>query len=38
MDIFLNKLIQFYVNNEINLRQLSQCIISYYTHKMVIVS
>ena len=31
------KLIQFYLNNTINLRHLTQCIISCYTHKMAIV-
>ena len=38
MDIFLNKLVQFYLNNTINLRRLSQRIISCCTHKMAIVS
>ena len=38
MDIFLNRLIQFYLNNTINLRRLTQHIISCYTHKMAIVS
>jgi len=38
MDIFLNWLIRFYSNNTINLRLLSQRIISCYSHKMAIVS
>jgi len=40
MDIFLNKLIQFYLNNMLNLRHLlvTQRIVSRYTHKMTIVS
>jgi len=32
------KLIQFYLSNTLNLRQLTQRIISFYTHKMAIVS
>ena len=32
------KLIQFYLNNTINLRHLAQSIMSCYTHKMAIVS
>jgi len=36
--IFLNYLIQFYLNDTINLRLLSQRIMSRYTHKMAIVS
>ena len=38
MDIFLNQLIQFYLNNTMNLRHLTQRIISCYTHKMALVS
>jgi len=38
VDIFLNYLIQFYLNNTRNIRLLSQRIISCYTHKMAIVS
>ena len=38
MDIFLNKLIQLYLNNTINLRHLTQRIVSCYIHKMAIVS
>ena len=30
MDIFLNKVIQFYLNNTINLRHFSQRIISFF--------
>jgi len=37
-DIFLSYLIQFYLNNTIDLRHLTQRIISCYTDKMVIVS
>ena len=35
MDIFLNQLIQFYLNNTTYLRHLTQRIILCYTHKMV---
>jgi len=38
MDISLNQLIQFYLNNTLNLRSLTTQIISSYTHKMAIVS
>jgi len=38
VDIFLNKLIQFRLNNTINVRHLTQRITSCYTHKMTIVS
>jgi len=38
INIFLNWLIHFYLNNTINLRHLTQRIISCYTHKMAIVS
>ena len=38
MDIFLSRLIKFYLNNTISLRILTQRIISCYTHKMAIVS
>ena len=38
MDIFLNELIHFYLNNTINLRHLTPPIISCYTHKTAIVS
>jgi len=38
MDIFLNKVVQFYLNNMINLRHLTQRIKRCYTHKMAIVS
>ena len=38
MDIFLNKLIQFYFNNTTNLRHLTQRIMSGFTDKMAIVS
>jgi len=38
VDIFLNYLIQFYLNNTRNIRLLSQRIISCYTQKMAIVS
>ena len=38
MDIFLNERIQFYLNNTINLRILTQRIMSCYTQKMAIVS
>jgi len=38
MDILLNELIQFYLNDTINLRRLIQRITSCYTHKMAIVS
>jgi len=34
MDIFLNQLIQFYLNNALNLRPLIPHIIPCYTHKM----
>jgi len=34
MGIFLNKLIQFYLHNTINLRYSTQRIKSCYTHKM----
>jgi len=37
MDIFLNQLIQFYLNDTLNLRPLTSHIIPCYTHKMVIV-
>ena len=37
MDIFVNKLIQFYVNNSVNLRLLTQHTVASYTHKMAIV-
>ena len=37
MDIFLNELIQFYLNKMINIRRLTQRIMSCYTHKMAIV-
>jgi len=37
MDIFLNQLILFYLNNTQNLRPLRPHIIPCYTHKMVIV-
>jgi len=37
IDIFLNKVIQFYLNNTINLRHLYQRIKSCYTHKTTIV-
>jgi len=37
MDIFLNQLIQFYLNNTTYLRHLTQRIILCYTHKMAIV-
>jgi len=37
-DIFLNKPIQFYLNDTANLRHLSQRIIWCYTHKMAILS
>ena len=37
MDILLNWLIQFCTNNTINLRHLSQRIVSCHTHKMAIV-
>ena len=36
-DIVLDHLIQFYLNNAINIRPLTPHIISYYTHKMAIV-
>ena len=38
IDISLNKLIQFYLNNTLNLRPLTPQIIPCYTHKMAIVS
>jgi len=38
MGIFLNQLIQFYLNNTINIRHLTQRIMSCYTHKMAIAS
>jgi len=38
MDIFLDKLIQFYSNNTTNHRHLTQRIMSCYTHEMAIVS
>jgi len=38
MDISLNQLIQFYLNNTLNLRPLTTQIISCYAHKMAIVS
>ena len=38
MDISLNKLIQFYLNNTLNLRPLTTQITSCYTHKMAIVN
>jgi len=37
MDIFLNQLIQFYLNNTLNFRPLTPRIVPCYTHKMVIV-
>jgi len=37
MDIFVNKLIQFYVNNSVNLRLLTQHTVASYNHKMAIV-
>jgi len=37
MDIFLNQLIQFYLNNTLNLRPLTPHIAPCYTHKMTIV-
>jgi len=37
MDISLNQLIQFLLNNTLNLRPLTTQIISCYTHKMAIV-
>ena len=37
VDIFVNKLIRFYLNDTINLRHLTQRIISCYTHTMEIV-
>ena len=36
--IFLNELTQFYLNNTINLRHLTQRILSCIIHKMAIVS
>ena len=38
MDIFLKYLIQFRLNKTINLRHLTQRIMSCYTYKMAIVS
>jgi len=38
MDIFLNWVIQFYLNNTINIRLLTQRIMPCYTHKVAIVS
>ena len=38
MGIFLNELIQFYLNNTINLLHLTQRIMLCYTHKMEIVA
>jgi len=38
MNIFLNSLIHFYLNNTINLRHLTQRFVSRYTHKMAIAS
>jgi len=36
MGIFLNELIQFYLNDTINRRHLTPHILPYYTHKMAI--
>ena len=38
MDISLNQLIQFYLNNTQNFRPLTPQIIPRYTHKMAVVS
>jgi len=38
MDILLNHLLQFYLNNTLNLRPLTPHIMPSYTHKMAIVS
>ena len=38
MDISLNQLIHFYLNNTLNIRPLTPQIITCYTHKMAIVS
>jgi len=37
MDIFLNQLIQFHLNNTINLCHLTRRVMSRYTHKMATV-
>jgi len=37
MGIFLNQLIQFHLNNTLNLPPLTQCIIQCYTQQMAIV-
>jgi len=38
MDIFVNQLIQFYVNDSIILRLLTPHVMQSYTHNMAIVS
>ena len=38
VDIFLIKLVKFYLNNMVNLHQLTLHIMPSYTHKMAIVS
>jgi len=38
MDISLNKLVEIYLNNTINLRLLSPLITAFHTHKMAMVS
>ena len=38
MDVSLNQLIQFHLNNTLNLRPLTTQIISCYIHEMAIVS
>jgi len=38
MDISLNHVIQFYLNNTLNLRFFTTQIISCYTHKMAMIA
>ena len=38
MDIFINQLIEFYLNNTTNLRPLTAHIMPSYTYKMAIAS